>query len=87
MPSLDTTVTGLVPGQSRASTMSVLASTLWLGQTVGPVALTVVASAAFDDPVRGYRVLLSLRGTSVLACGLVASIRFARGTAGTAATS
>jgi len=55
MPSLDTTVVSLVSGQLRASMMGVLTSMLWLGQTVGPIAFTGFAGAAFDEPVTGYR--------------------------------
>ncbi len=69
MPSLNTSVTSLVSGELRASMMGVLTSMLWLGQTVGPVAFTSVASAAFDDPVRGYRLLLLFWGTATLVSG------------------
>lgn len=71
MPSLDTTAVGLVSGQLRASMLGVLTSMLWLGQTVGPVAFTAVASAAFDDPVAGYRFLLLFWGALTLVGGVV----------------
>jgi len=71
MPSLNTTVTGLVSGQLRASMMGVLTSMLWLGQTVGPVAFTSVASVAFDEPVPGYRFLLLFWGAATLVGGVL----------------
>ncbi|NHN49105.1 MFS transporter [Halostella sp. JP-L12] len=70
MPSLNTTAAGLVPGQLRAGTLGVLTSTLWLGQTVGPVAFTGVAGLAFEDAVAGYRFLLLFWGAASLAVGL-----------------
>lgn len=72
MPSLDTTVVSLVSGQLRASMMGVLTSMLWLGQTVGPIAFTGFASAAFDEPVTGYRFSLLLWGTATLVGGVLA---------------
>lgn len=71
MPSLDTTVVGLVSGQLRASMLGVLTSMLWLGQTVGPVAFTTVASAAFDDPIVGYRFLLLFWGAAAFGSGVL----------------
>lgn len=69
MPSLDTTVAGLVSGQLRASMLGVLTSMLWLGQTVGPVAFTSIASAGFAEPVTGYRFLLLFWGAVSLGSG------------------
>jgi MFS family permease len=71
MPSLDTTVVSLVSGQLRASMMGVLTSMLWLGQTVGPIAFTGFAGAAFDEPVTGYRFLLLFWGTATLIGGVL----------------
>lgn len=72
MPSLDTTATGLVSGQLRASILGVMNSMLWLGQTVGPVVFTMVADDAFARTVTGYRFLLLLWGAVALLGGLVA---------------
>lgn len=70
MPSLNTTAAGLVTGQLRASTLGVLTSMLWLGQTVGPVAFTLVAEHAFARTVAGYRFLLLFWGCAALLAGL-----------------
>jgi len=78
MPSLDTTAVGLVSGQLRASMLGVLTSMLWLGQTVGPVAFTAVAGAAFDDPVAGYRFLLLFWGAATLVGGVAVFLALRR---------
>ncbi|WP_226777258.1 MFS transporter [Haloterrigena alkaliphila] len=72
LPSLDTTVVSLVSGQLRASMMGVLTSMLWLGQTVGPIAFTGFAGAAFDEPVTGYRFSLLFWGAATLVGGVLA---------------
>lgn len=72
MPSLDTTATGLVSGQLRASILGVMNSMLWLGMTVGPVVFTTVADRAFADTVTGYRFLLLFWGVFALVGGIVA---------------
>ncbi|ADB62779.1 major facilitator superfamily MFS_1 (plasmid) [Haloterrigena turkmenica DSM 5511] len=78
MPSLDTTVVGLVSGQLRASMMGVLTSMLWLGQTVGPIAFTGFAGVAFDEPVTGYRFLLLFWGVATLVSGGLAFLALDR---------
>ena len=72
IPSVDTTIIGLVSGRLRAGMMGMRTSMLRLGQTVGPVAFTFVADTAYATPVHGYRVLLVVSGTVVVLAGAVA---------------
>ncbi len=64
MPSIDTTMVTIVSGDLRAGMMGMRTSMLRIGQTVGPIGFTYVASTAFDAPTVGYRFLL-------LGCGVV----------------
>ena len=72
MPSIDTTLVGLVSDQLRAGTMGVRTSMLRLGQTLGPVGFTYTAETVFVSPVTGYRRLLLLTGVVVIVAGGVA---------------
>ncbi|OLZ39384.1 hypothetical protein A6E15_18600 [Natrinema saccharevitans] len=78
MPSLDTSVVGLVSSQFRASMLGVLTSMLWLGQTVGPITFTGIVSTAFDEPVTGYRFLLLCCGMASLVGGVLVLLAFGR---------
>ncbi len=78
MPSLDTSAVGLVSSQFRASMLGVLTSMLWLGQTVGPITFTGIASTAFDEPVTGYRFLLLCCGTASLVGGVLVLLALGR---------
>ncbi|MFB6221071.1 MAG: MFS transporter, partial [Halolamina sp.] len=50
MPSIDTTMVTLVSGDLRAGMMGMRTSVLRIGQTVGPVGFTFLASTAFPSP-------------------------------------
>lgn len=69
MPSLNTTAAGLASGRLRASMLGVLTSTLWLGQTVGPISFTFVAQNGFTRTVSGYQTLLLVVGAMALLGG------------------
>lgn len=67
MPAIDTTAVTVVSDQLRAGMMGMRTSMLRLGQTLGPIGFTFVASAAFESPITGYR-------TSMLVTGAVAAV-------------
>ena len=69
MPSIDTTLIGLVSGDLRAGVMGLRTSMLRIGQTIGPIGFTVVAESAFPTTVEGYRTILVVTGVAVLAVG------------------
>lgn len=71
MPTLNTVVVTLVSGQLRASMLAVQTSMLRLGQTVGPVAFTVLAERYFATAVGGYRTVLPLFGIVAIGLGIV----------------
>lgn len=71
MPSLDTTLVGLVSGQLRAGMMGVRTSMLRLGQTLGPIAFTMTAEQAFRGSVVGYRWLVLIAGSVAVGSGVV----------------
>lgn len=71
MPSLNAAVVSLVSGQLRASMLGVQTSMLRLGQTVGPVAFTVLATALFSSRITGYRTVLPLFGVLSIVGGIV----------------
>ncbi|MFP4626650.1 MAG: MFS transporter [Natronomonas sp.] len=74
MPSIDTTLVGLVSDSLRAGTMGVRTSMLRLGQTLGPVGFTFTAERAFVTPVIGYRSLLLGVGVVVILAGSIAYV-------------
>ncbi|MFC6765135.1 MFS transporter [Natrinema soli] len=78
MPSLDTSAVGLVSSQFRASMLGILTSMLWLGQTVGPITFTGIATAAFDEPVTGYRFLLLCCGMASFVGGVLVLLALSR---------
>lgn len=79
MPSLDTTLVGLVSGQLRAGMMGVRTSMLRLGQTVGPIAFTLTAESLFERSVVGYRWLVLITGSVAVVCGVIVFLLIARG--------
>ncbi|MEF8782271.1 MAG: MFS transporter [Haloarculaceae archaeon] len=70
MPALNDAVVSLVSGQLRASMLGLQTSTLRVGQTLGPVAFTGLAEAAFPTAVGGYRLVLPLFGLVAVAAGI-----------------
>lgn len=72
MPSIDTAIITAVSDQLRAGMMGMRTSVLRLGQTLGPIAFTLIAETAFPTPAAGYRVLLVVCGVGILTAGAVA---------------
>ncbi|AUX10152.1 major facilitator superfamily MFS_1 [Halalkaliarchaeum desulfuricum] len=71
MPALNAAVVTLTTAQTRASMAGVQTSMLRIGQTVGPVAFTVLAGTMFVTPVVGYRVILPAFGALSIVGGIV----------------
>lgn len=71
MPALNAAVVTLTTAQTRASMAGVQTSMLRLGQTIGPVAFTVLAGTLFVSPVEGYRVILPAFGALSIVGGIV----------------
>lgn len=74
MPSLNTVVVTIATGQLRASLLAIQTSMLRMGQTVGPVAFTVLAEWFFPTALAGYRVVLPVFGVCAIIFGLVGLI-------------
>jgi MFS family permease len=72
MPSIDTAIITAVSDQLRAGMMGMRTSVLRLGQTLGPIAFTLIAETAFPTPAAGYRVLLVVCGVGILTTGAIA---------------
>ncbi|MEF8778417.1 MAG: MFS transporter [Natronomonas sp.] len=72
MPSIDTAIITAVSDQLRAGMMGMRTSVLRLGQTLGPIAFTLIAETAFPTPAVGYRVLLVVCGFGILTTGAIA---------------
>ncbi|MDZ7731129.1 MAG: MFS transporter [Natrialbaceae archaeon] len=71
MPSIDTTIIGLVSSELRAGMMGIRTSVLRLGQTIGPFAFTYAAETYFETTVIGYRRLLLGSGLAVVSIGAI----------------
>lgn len=66
LPSVDAGISGLVPAQYRAGSLSLRNSTTFLGRATGPILFTSIAT------VTGYRTLLLAAGLVAIGAGLLA---------------
>lgn len=78
MPSIDTTIVTLVSGRLRAGMMGMRTSVLRLGQTLGPLAFTLVAERASVSTTVGYRALTVVSGVITLLAGTAAYLSLRR---------
>lgn len=70
MPTIDRTLVGVVSSEQRASVMGVKSSTIWLGQTVGPVAFPLLATTITPSPT-GYQPVFLAFGTIAATVGVL----------------